>query len=453
MSAISEVLHEDPHPHRKVGAIDIAKELDDLKHFTPEAVSHIWAAGGFPEDLDPDDFGRLMHELIGVPGDSPAVGRLFKLADAQGKGKVDLQELVALLAALSVGEEAEKLPLMFDLFDLDGDGYITQQEFTEVVATFWTNARALGLLRFAVEESRLYGAEVFAKRVFASMDKDHDGRLSRDEYKQATLDYIRCGQPMQILDTQCGGHVGAFQLTQPGRIRKIVGRAELQFFTERLQACSELAALCPTFFSSSEADNGKWYVEMEDLCYGYVHPCVLDLKMGTSTIGPDSSPTKRAIVLAKDQKTTSATLGMRFTGMRVWNKTTGEYDRYNKSWGRALTSDEFQAALGLFFHASRRPQELAHRYLLKLQALHRYMSRQTHLLFISSSLLFVYDADEDDLGEDHAGVKDEALKMIDFAHVFTNEVPGNHDQGYLTGLENLLHYCQLLSTQPPPVSS
>ena len=412
----------------KSQALDVAHELETLKQFSTEELKKVWDRHEFNQDLDLASFGVFLHSILQIPADSSLIPRLYELADTNKDGVVSFTEVVSLFTVLSVGDEQSKLQMLFNLFDLNGDGQVTQAEFAHVVETFWSYSRALGLVRFAAEEARIYGAEVFAKRVFDELDKNHDGFLTLEEYLTATRRYVRFGVP-QILETQTGGHVGAFKISQPGQIMKKTGPVERNFYSTIMGATPGLSPFCPTFFGLHHED-GVDSVVMEDLCRGYAKPSILDLKMGTSSIGEDAPAHKIEAMQKKDLGTTTITLGMRFTGMRVWNAATQTFDRYNKTWGRAIQPEDFDAALLSFFGTDTSAHRgLISKFLGRLKEIHAWMSTQRYLRFYSSSLLFIYD------GGDHA--QEVRLKMIDFAHVHPIQ-DGGLDEKYLIGLNNLI---------------
>ena len=61
----------------------------------------------------------------------------------------------------------------------------------------------------------------------------------------------------------------------------------------------------------------KNYLLLENLVSRYKYPCILDLKVGTRQYADDVSAAKKARKIAKTQSTTSASLGVRLTGMQV----------------------------------------------------------------------------------------------------------------------------------------
>jgi 1D-myo-inositol-tetrakisphosphate 5-kinase/inositol-polyphosphate multikinase len=59
------------------------------------------------------------------------------------------------------------------------------------------------------------------------------------------------------------------------------------------------------------------YLVMEDLTASYQKPSILDIKMGTTSVGEDASPEKKAAMRAKDESTTTVSIGIRVSGFKV----------------------------------------------------------------------------------------------------------------------------------------
>ena len=58
-------------------------------------------------------------------------------------------------------------------------------------------------------------------------------------------------------------------------------------------------------------------IVLQDLTHGFINPCVMDLKMGTSQSTRSQSAAKKKWRSAKVNATTSAKLGVRLGGIRV----------------------------------------------------------------------------------------------------------------------------------------
>jgi hypothetical protein len=74
---------------------------------------------------------------------------------------------------------------------------------------------------------------------------------------------------------------------------------------------------------SEDVTRQEYFIFMEDLTGRLVHPCVLDLKMGTRQYGCDATPLKKKSQRKKCDNTTSRPLGTRICGMQVSRFETG----------------------------------------------------------------------------------------------------------------------------------
>jgi len=241
--------------------------------------------------------------------------------------------------------------------------------------------------------------------------------------------------------------------------------------------------------SDSEPGRIAHFILLEDLTAGMVHPCVLDLKMGTRQYGIHADSKKQKSQRQKCQTTTSRELGVRVCGMQVWNVREQRSVFEDKYFGRDLKAGrEFRDALKRFFYDGiGHARALKHipRVLEKISQLERIVRGLKGYRFYASSLLMIYDrGDVDEDGKSRAaspkaGRKDRAsggddgsgsskkkkgredqilLKIVDFANCVTAEDllsgevintascppqnPHGVDRGYLRGLRTLKVYFQ-----------
>ncbi|CDH51754.1 arginine metabolism regulation protein iii [Lichtheimia corymbifera JMRC:FSU:9682] len=88
---------------------------------------------------------------------------------------------------------------------------------------------------------------------------------------------------------------------------------------------------------------------LENVLHGFTRPCVLDLKLGTRLYDDDATPEKREKMQKNAKGTTSEELGIRISGMKVYNTIDRAWAIYDKQFGRSRTADTILDGLLSFF--------------------------------------------------------------------------------------------------------
>ena len=313
----------------------------------------------------------------------------------------------------------------------------------------WRNPLCLDLLDFAVDYQHIMGDEGFIP-YFLGQDALP---LHRGAFVSLALPMSRArtSHHRLTLPNQTGGHVDRFFQAGDAWIRKLTCQLEADFYMlskDASQVLRPVLAFLPTVAEvaanpASTSSGTRFAVTIEDLTRDYASPCVLDLKVGTSSVGPDiTNPHKLAQQGSRDALSTSASLGLRIVGFltRATPPAAADASYCSKSHGRSVSVVQFHRAIASFFGVG--PALLPFQRQL-LEAVRDELGRLIAVLeqwrvleFYSTSLLITFDAS--------ARVPNFRLKMIDFGHWFHVKEGQSPQDGYLVGLKNLLIVLQFI---------
>ncbi|XP_076099924.1 inositol-trisphosphate 3-kinase B-like isoform X3 [Mytilus galloprovincialis] len=270
---------------------------------------------------------------------------------------------------------------------------------------------------------------------------------------------------------QLAGHQGNFQAGEKGSVLKKYDSREQKAF---LKLNDDILRSYVPEYRGVVAKNADQYLELQDLLCDFDAPFVMDIKMGTRTyleeelvkakekpkprkdmyqkmveVDP-SAPTpeenkQKSIIKPRymqwrDEMSSSVDLGFRIEGIKRMDGAS------SKNFKKTKTRNEVKDALSLFIGDN---QIVLGTYIRRLKAI--LATQETSKFFkthelIGSSLLFVHDK-----------TNNANVWMIDFgkteplpSDITTNHrtqwVDGNHEDGYLFGLDNLLLILQELET-------
>lgn len=220
------------------------------------------------------------------------------------------------------------------------------------------------------------------------------------------------------------------------------------------------------------------FIMLENLVSKFEYPCIMDLKMGTRLHDDNATESKKQSHESKVNETTSGALGLRITGIQIYDKSLDRFICYNKYYGRKLSPESFKASLKKFVsNENFVAHNLLEKLITKLKQLRSVVVELKTFRFYTSSLLLIYEGNtyksneidtnlksvDNDLGklaQDSDKLID--VRIIDFAHSThghmgtcldsptssqsTNST-NDYDEGFVFGLDNLIKILTLFQKE------
>lgn len=262
---------------------------------------------------------------------------------------------------------------------------------------------------------------------------------------------------------QLAGHPGSFAPAGPNTIwKKRITKDNTE--TKAYEALMEDEAqdIVPFFYREVEY-NGDFFIEMEDLLQHFDNPNIMDIKIGTRTflesevknpvlrrdlyekmieLDPDAPTpdereqqaiTKLRYMQFREQESSTAEFGFRIEALRV----AGEPPENNLK--KIKTKEQVQQILNKFMKGnSVRQRALCERMKVIRQTFESSKYFMSHEM-IGSSILIIFD----DNNECGAWLIDFTKTMLMTDKTLTHRDPwvlGNHEDGYLFGVDNLIQF-------------
>lgn len=170
------------------GASKLSKEeLGELKkatYFDRKELQQWYK--GFLKDcpsgqLDRTEFQKIYKQFFPFGDPSTFSEYVFNVFDADRSGTVDFKEFIVALSVTSRGSLDEKLKWAFQLYDIDSDGLISYQEMLVIVSAIYKMVGSM--VKLPEDEST---PEKRVDKIFALMDKDKDGQITFEEFRDGS---------------------------------------------------------------------------------------------------------------------------------------------------------------------------------------------------------------------------------------------------------------------------
>lgn len=174
------------HPHRyRPNSI---KELCNATGFSPAEMKQLYR--GFktecPTGVLTEECFHHIYSSFFPWGDQSYHGSIcsyshyiFSLMDASGSGVITFEDFVLTLALLLRGTEEDKLRWVFQLYDLNGDGWISREEMEDITHSVFD---LLDKTRDDTEDLDRMVVKQRVGLVWQAMDKENDGLISQESF-------------------------------------------------------------------------------------------------------------------------------------------------------------------------------------------------------------------------------------------------------------------------------
>lgn len=129
--------------------------------------------------VDRAKFRNILHHTFGMTDDM-MTDRVCRVIDKDNDGYLSVKEWVEALSVFLRGTLDEKMKYCFEVYDLNGDGYISREEMFQMLKD--------SLIRQPTEEDPDEGIKDIVEIALKKMDYDHDGRVSYADFEKTVMD-------------------------------------------------------------------------------------------------------------------------------------------------------------------------------------------------------------------------------------------------------------------------
>ncbi|NXY88449.1 EFCB1 protein, partial [Alcedo cyanopectus] len=132
-----------------------------------------------PVGFDRNTFRDTLYRAFRM-ADDMVTDRVFRIFDRDNDNCISVVEWVEGLAVFLRGTLQERIKYCFEIYDLNGDGYISKEEVFQMLKN--------SLLKQPSEEDPDEGVKDLVDIAMKKMDYDHDGKLSLMDFEKAVRD-------------------------------------------------------------------------------------------------------------------------------------------------------------------------------------------------------------------------------------------------------------------------
>ncbi|ORZ15374.1 hypothetical protein BCR42DRAFT_376579 [Absidia repens] len=139
---------------------------------------------------------------------------------------------------------------------------------------------------------------------------------------------------------------------------------------------------------------------LENILHGFTRPCIMDIKLGYKIYEDTADEAKRNKMIKNAQGTTIESLGLRISGMKIFDSVERHYTSYTKQYGRERTKDNFLDGLLSYFYPtynlnneSNNNKWILEHFIDTVSDIQGFVEEHAELQLVGCSLLLVYEGD------------------------------------------------------------